>query len=298
MAGERRAARRARLWSGRSRCRSCSWWRRALFVRTLLASRPPPRLRPGPLLVVDVSASTSRGRPSGRRSTTRLQAAVARCPAFARGPLGDHPRQQQRWNNVVELPGAPALPERRTVLVHERVTPGWFATYGTPILAGRDFDDRDRAGTQPVAIVNEAFARRFLTAPTRWAARSGRGPAGPAMPFMEIVGLVSDAVYRSLRDPVPPTMYVPLAQPDEDGADVVVALNVRAAGGSPALLTARRRRRRRRRSQPGAHRAPARRPGGRVAAAGAARGDAVRLLRRARAAARRARSLRRDRRTP
>ncbi len=57
------------------------------------------------------------------------------------------------------------------------------------------------------------------------------------MPFMEIVGLARDAVYRSLRDPVPPTMYLPLAQPPEDGPMSSISVSVRAAGGSPALLT-------------------------------------------------------------
>ena len=43
------------------------------------------------------------------------------------------------------------------------VTPGWFATYGTRLIAGRDFEARDDAGP-PVAIVNEAFARHFFGA--------------------------------------------------------------------------------------------------------------------------------------
>ena len=50
---------------------------------------------------------------------------------------------------------------------------------------------------------------------------------------MEIVGLARDAVYRSLRDPVPPTMYLPLAQPPEDGPDVVDRLE-RAGRGRVA----------------------------------------------------------------
>jgi hypothetical protein len=41
------------------------------------------------------------------------------------------------------------------------LTPDFFLTYGTPVLAGRDLDHRDRRGAPPVAIVNDAFARRF-----------------------------------------------------------------------------------------------------------------------------------------
>src|SRR5262249_28529810 len=54
----------------------------------------------------------------------------------------------------------------------------------------------------------------------------------------EIVGVVADAVYRSLREPVPPTMYVPLAQFNEKRgpAPASMAVSVRSTTGSPALL--------------------------------------------------------------
>jgi ABC-type antimicrobial peptide transport system permease subunit len=51
----------------------------------------------------------------------------------------------------------------------------------------------------------------------------------------EIVGYVKNAVYRSLREPVPPTMYVPIAQHDETPS--FMSISVRSASGSPALLT-------------------------------------------------------------
>jgi ABC-type antimicrobial peptide transport system permease subunit len=52
----------------------------------------------------------------------------------------------------------------------------------------------------------------------------------------EIVGVVGDAVYRNLREPVPPTLYVPLAQNDAFAA-ASMSLNVRSTAGSPALLS-------------------------------------------------------------
>jgi predicted permease len=114
------------------------------------------------------------------------------------------------------------------------ITPGWFATYGTPLRAGRDFDAGDRLGAKPAAIVNEAFARKFLNGanPIGHSVRHVGRPKAP--PPFEIVGLVADAVYRSLRDPVPPTMYVPIAQWEEPPRGI--SLSVRAAQGSPALL--------------------------------------------------------------
>jgi putative ABC transport system permease protein len=88
-----------------------------------------------------------------------------------------------------------------------------------------------------VALVNQAFAQRFL---------NGANPVGHTVtqtgffpgPPLEIVGLVADAVYRSLREPVPPTMYVPLAQFDDSRrpAPPSISVSVRARGGPPALL--------------------------------------------------------------
>lgn len=94
------------------------------------------------------------------------------------------------------------------------ITPSWFAVYGIDITAGRDFDDRDTANALPVAIVNQAFARRFLP---------GREPVGERVRSMgrthrttaerTIVGVAADAAFSgSLRDGAPAMMYVPLAQ--------------------------------------------------------------------------------------
>ena len=53
----------------------------------------------------------------------------------------------------------------------------------------------------------------------------------------EVVGVVADAVYRNLREPIPPTLYVPLAQLNESFAVPSISLSVRSSTGSPALLS-------------------------------------------------------------
>jgi len=94
------------------------------------------------------------------------------------------------------------------------ITPNWFAAFGTRLIAGRDFDDRDRLGSPPVAIVNETFAGRFLQGanPLGRRIRDPSSAPGETRPGIEVVGIVWDATYLSLRAAVPPTMYVPLAQ--------------------------------------------------------------------------------------
>jgi putative ABC transport system permease protein len=104
------------------------------------------------------------------------------------------------------------------------------------LVGGRDFTDRDRTGASPVAIVNQALAHAFL---------GGANPIGHTItlnltgePRREIVGVVTDAVYGSLREVPPPTVYVPFAQPDREGPAFINAnVSVRSAGGDAGLLT-------------------------------------------------------------
>jgi predicted permease len=149
------------------------------------------------------------------------------------------PVSGQGWNNSVEVSNAAPLPGRQAMTFMNGITPGWFATFGTPLIAGRTFTDRDRYGAPPVAIVNQAFVRRFLNG----ASPIGRTVRSRGVPGLvnknvpkEIVGVVADAVYRNLREPVPPTTYLPIAQIDESFGQPSVTLMVRSTAGSPALL--------------------------------------------------------------
>jgi predicted permease len=211
-----------------------------LFVRTFSAlSHLDLGFDRDNVLVVDVGSSQIDLKPAGQAALfDRLLRSVAAVPGVAHASLSViTPASGAMWNGVVDVPGAPAMTEEERTVCLNFVTPDWFATYGTPILAGRAFDDHDRDGSRPVAIVNEAFARRFLdgASPIGRTVRR-RGQPGRAMPSREIVGLARDAVYTFPRDPIPPTMYLPLAQPGEDGRTPWVALSVRSAGGSPARL--------------------------------------------------------------
>jgi predicted permease len=143
----------------------------------------------------------------------------------------------------VRLPGAtPSLDVMNNGKLADRgtyanaITPGWFATYGTAIKAGRDFDERDTKGSPPVIIVNEAFVRKFL---------AGRTPVGATVEFERgraapvsktIVGLVRDAVYGSLRGDASPIEYSPLAQFDVGPLPSDVTLSLRSSAGSPMLM--------------------------------------------------------------
>jgi putative ABC transport system permease protein len=115
------------------------------------------------------------------------------------------------------------------------VTPGFFETFGVPVLAGRDFTASDDAAGPPVAIVNRSFAARFFAnreaLGQRFAQRVGRDSLGP---WKTIVGIVPDQKMEGF-DPTnrPEGYYVPLAQQDPRFVSIVI----QAAGATPLALT-------------------------------------------------------------
>lgn len=137
---------------------------------------------------------------------------------------------------AVEIENGPRLTTQGIAPYKNAITPGWFATYGTPLVGGRDFDARDRLMSPPVAIVNETFARRFLAGrnPIGHRFRNAFPPPSEQSEWIEIVGVAADATYLSVRQGVPPTMYVPMAQQKVNPPNM--SLSVRAATGSSTPL--------------------------------------------------------------
>ena len=110
------------------------------------------------------------------------------------------------------------------------VTPDYFQTMGMRILEGRDFNWFDKPGK---VIVNQTFVTRFFPSSNPLGARFGSaGPGGIAKPTNEIIGVVSDAKYRSLREPIPPTVYNPVV----DGFDSAFILHVHTQQRPEAMI--------------------------------------------------------------
>jgi predicted permease len=110
------------------------------------------------------------------------------------------------------------------------VSPGYFPALGMPILAGRDFSDRDRLGAPRVAIVNETMARYFFGDANPVGRRIGTGDVADTV----IVGVVRDAKYVDVRETPKRHFYEPVAQePRLFG----LTLQVRTAG-DPAAAAA------------------------------------------------------------
>jgi putative ABC transport system permease protein len=92
-----------------------------------------------------------------------------------------------------------------------RISPDYLLTMGTALLAGRGFSDRDTLDSPAVALVNETFARAAWPGATAVGQRFWMGRAAARMQ-VEVVGLVRDSKYRSLRDAAPPTVFLAMAQ--------------------------------------------------------------------------------------
>jgi predicted permease len=135
---------------------------------------------------------------------------------------------------TVEAAGHRATPDDFLDVSMNDVTPDYFQTMGMRLLAGRGFTwfDRLNAKPQPM-IVNQAFARRFFPDQNPIGARFGfPGPGGIGTADDQIIGVVSDAKYRSLRESIPPTVYSPYV----DGFDSVFLLHLRTRRDPEALI--------------------------------------------------------------
>jgi len=113
---------------------------------------------------------------------------------------------------LVDRPNAPKGPDAEVWM--NFVSPGYFETMREPMLAGRNFDSTDTATSAPVAIVNEAFARKFLPGMNviGTVVQRVEGRAGVPNTPVRIVGLVRDAKYESVRESTFAQAFFPVTQ--------------------------------------------------------------------------------------
>ena len=97
-------------------------------------------------------------------------------------------------------------------------SPGYFETLRIPLAAGRDFTVSDRTGSPAVAIVNEAFVRRFFGARNPLGATFRvEGAPGQPWPSIAIVGVVKNTKYGDLREEFAPIVYLAAFQHTSPG---------------------------------------------------------------------------------
>jgi predicted permease len=152
---------------------------------------------------------------------------VLRAGASALTPIGDG-----MWNTSVEVAGFKPARREDSIVWMNAVSEGYFATLGTRLLAGRDFTPADREGSAAVVVINQAMAKRVFGRASA-VGRRIRYDVGPMKSAdAEVVGVVEDAVYRSLREGGEATLYVALRQQP----DVPLNFVVRSDGPAGSLM--------------------------------------------------------------
>jgi putative ABC transport system permease protein len=214
-----------------------------LFVRTFaaLATRPLGFERDR-VLVASVNAHSAAIDPSQRLPLyERAGDAVRVLPGVA-GAAASYQTPPVNMISIIPVDtisgGMPLRGMERMSAVNF-ITPGWFSTFGTRVTDGRDITDRDRKGTPRVALANQMFARKFLNGASPLGHTISSTVGAPATSMsIEIVGVVEDAVFGSLRHAVHPMLYVPMAQTDwlPSGYLAQVDLSVRSDGAPPVQL--------------------------------------------------------------
>ncbi len=111
----------------------------------------------------------------------------------------------------VIVEGYKAKPDTVASSLFHKIGPAYFGTLGIPMIAGRDFSRSDTSGSRKVAVINEAFARKFDLGRNAIGKYMGTGPNLD----MEIVGLVQNSKYGEVRETAQPIFYYPYRQDSE-----------------------------------------------------------------------------------
>ena len=163
------------------------------------------------VLLVDVATANpepfSDQTPAGRIAAMQLRDRIRELPGVRNAAMCEFGFFTGSWmTEDVRVPGR--VPGDDSVNVVP-VSPGFLATLGVPLLAGRSFTPSDVTSARSVVLVNRAFARRYFP---------GEDPVGKRFAFamkdrdlpLDIVGLVQDVRLQSVRDPAPPAVFEPL----------------------------------------------------------------------------------------
>ena len=183
--------------------------------------------------VLVLTADAEAGGYEDERAATYYQQLLERArnvPGVAAASLSMYPPLSGgdgAWNQNVGLDGAPPGTDAASVAYFNTVSSDYFRTTGMTLLRGRDVAETDNASAARVAVVNEAFVKRFS---------AGQDPIGrqitigrdDARQTLQIVGVVSDAKYQRLQEEPRSVAYLPW--PQQRSGNMFVELRA----GSPA----------------------------------------------------------------
>jgi predicted permease len=158
----------------------------------------------------------------------RIRASLSTIPGVAAAAICQYsPLSGNNWASSVWLDGRPApgpdADKVENMVYWDRVTPGYFSAIGTQIIEGRGISEEDTATSQHVAVINEAFAKKYFNKENPIGQYFGRPELGSSRNY-KIVGVVQDARYLDFDfdKPIVPFFFLAEAQHDvvaKTGAD-------------------------------------------------------------------------------
>lgn len=154
--------------------------------------------------------------------------------------------EDNEWDSSMTVEGyTPARPGDHAEPYMNMISPNYFATLGAPVIAGRDFTAKDnsevKSGPKPddysptAVMINESFAKRYFKGQNPVGRHIGFGEDPGTKTPMEVIGVVKDIKYTSLRDDIPVQAYIPYLGSHNMGSMTVY---VRTAADPNPLMTA------------------------------------------------------------
>ncbi len=201
-----------------------------LFTRSLEnAQHSDPGFDPNHVLVASYELS-----PAGYTSETyvafdrQIIAKLSALPGVESVTLADFsPLSFTIHTDYLEVEGYLAQPHESMEITRGIAGPNYFHVMHTSLISGRDFTEADGPGSQPVAIVNQAFVDRY------WPGQNAIGKRVKDDDWLTVVGVARNAKYRLLTYPPEPVIYLPLYQAYRSTQDTVIHL--RALGDPQAM---------------------------------------------------------------
>jgi predicted permease len=142
-------------------------------------------------------------------------------------------------NQIVHVEGYMPKSRKDMVVWTNSISPGFFATMETPFIAGRDFNEHDTLHTPLVAVINESMAGKFFGSPLNAVGKTFRNGWNEISGPIQIIGVVKDTKYNSLRAEGEAIAYYPLSQlPPMRWANFVLRANGPAASLIPSVKAA------------------------------------------------------------
>ena len=184
--------------------------------------------------VLVVSANLRESREAALSAQARLLDRLRTMPGVRSAASAfNTPLSRSMWNDLVVIDGLAATrPEDREIYLNE-VSADYFSTLGMRLISGRDFGPQDRHGAPAVAVINQSAALRYFKHPNPvgqiFRLERSRGTSPP----IEVIGVVADAKYQTLREPAPPSAFFAIAQDSTIGEQTTFV--VKAEGSATGI---------------------------------------------------------------